>query len=311
MSMIALLFFFSSRRRHTRSLCDWSSDCALPISRPSTKRRSNGRSVSSSCWHDEPTMRFSLFALLPESATADARRLLVTRAARGFADGIVSVLLASWLRQLGFTPFQIGAIVTATLLGSALVTLGVGLLGHRLRRRAVLLGAAGLMVATGLGFAGVTSFWPLLAIAFVGTVNPSAGDVTLFLPTEQAVLAETSDARDRTGLFAWYNLTGTFAGAAGALAAGFPDAAAHWFHVDVAQAERAGFLLYSVFGLVAAAAYARLSPAVEHDTSAPARPLSRSRGIVLKLSALFSLDSFGGGFVVQSLLVLWLFRRFA
>jgi len=249
--------------------------------------------------------------VLLSTATRDARMLLFTRGARGFADGVVSVLLASYLGRLGFNPVQIGAIVTATLLGSAALTLGIGLAGHRFRRRAVLLGAAGLMVVTGLGFAGVTAFWPLLAVAFVGTVNPSAGDVTLFLPTEQAVLAEASEARDRTGLFAWYNLTGTFAGAAGALAAGFPDAAAQRFGIDAAQAERAGFLLYSVLGLIAAAAYARLSPAVEHDTAAPARPLARSRSIVLKLSALFSLDSLGGGFVVQSLLVLWLFRRFA
>ena len=249
--------------------------------------------------------------VLPSNTKRDARLLLFTRGARGFADGIVSVLLASYLARLGFTAGQIGAIVTATLLGSAVLTLAIGLAGHRFRRRAVLLGAAGLMVATGLGFAGVASFWPLLLVAFVGTVNPSSGDVTLFLPTEQAVLAEASNARDRTGLFAWYNLTGTFAGAAGALAAGFPDAAAQRFGIEAAQAERAGFLLYSALGIVAALAYARLSPAVEHDTSAPARPLARSRGIVLKLSALFSLDSFGGGFVVQSLLVLWLFRRFA
>jgi MFS family permease len=249
--------------------------------------------------------------ILPASTTRDARMLLFTRGARGFADGVVSVLLASYLGRLGFTALQIGAIVTATLLGSAVLTLAIGLLGHRFRRRAVLLGAAGLMVATGLGFAGITAFWPLLVVAFVGTVNPSSGDVTLFLPTEQAVLAEASDARDRTGLFAWYNLTGTFAGAAGALAAGAPAALARRSGIDIASAERVGFLVYSALGLLAAVAYARLSPAVEHDTSAPARPLQRSRGIVLKLSALFSLDSFGGGFVVQSLLVLWLYRRFA
>jgi MFS family permease len=249
--------------------------------------------------------------VLPDSASSDARRLLFTRSARGFADGVVSVLLASYLGRLGFTAFQIGAIVTATLLGSAALTLAIGLAGHRFRRRAVLLGAAALMVATGLAFAGITSFWPLLVVAFVGTVNPSAGDVTLFLPTEQAVLAETSGARDRTALFAWYNLTGTFAGAAGALAAGFPAALADRFQIDVAQAERAGFLLYSALGLLSVAAYARLSPSVEHDAAARAAPLARSRGIVLKLSALFSLDSFGGGFVVQSLLVLWLYRRFS
>src|SRR5437868_8496987 len=202
--------------------------------------------------------------ILPASTSRDARMLLFTRAARGFADGVVSVLLASYLGRLGFTPLQIGAVVTATLLGSAFLMLGIGLLGHRFRRRAVLLGAAGLMVATGLGFAGVTSFWPLLVVAFVGTVNPSSGDVTLFLPTEQAVLAEASGPRDRTALFAWYNLIGTFAGAAGALAAGLPVVLAARFHLDLAQAERAGFLLYSALGLVSALAYRRLSPAVEH-----------------------------------------------
>ncbi|HWE24586.1 MAG TPA: MFS transporter, partial [Myxococcales bacterium] len=205
--------------------------------------------------------------ILPASATRDARMLLFTRGARGFADGIVSVLLASYLGRLGFSALQIGAIVTATLLGSAVLTLGIGLLGHRYRRRAVLLGASALMVATGLGFFAVTSFWPLLVIAFVGTVNPSAGDVTLFLPTEQAVLAEASESRDRTGLFAWYNLTGTFAGAAGALAAGLPALAARRLDIDIASTERVGFLLYSALGLVAARAYARLSAAVEHDSA--------------------------------------------
>jgi MFS family permease len=252
-------------------------------------------------------------AWLPASATADARRLLVTRAARGFADGVVSVLLATWLQQLGFTPFQIGAIVTATLLGSAALTLVVGLFGHRVRRRAVLVATAGLMVATGLGFAGVTSFWPLLVIAFVGTINPSAGDVTVFLPTEQAVLASAVAARDRTLLFAWYNLLGALAGALGALAAGLPP--------------RAAFLVYALLGLFSAAQYRRLSPHAEvegdrrggaatdrgplgGEAGTAAGPLTRSRRVVLQLAALFCIDSFGGGFVVQSLLALWLYRRF-
>src|SRR5437879_2197784 len=100
--------------------------------------------------------------MLPSTATADARRLVLTRAARGFADGIASVLLASYLTRLGFTPLEVGAIVTATLLGSAALMLAVGLLGHRLRRRAVLLGASLLMFATGLGFFAATQFWPLL-----------------------------------------------------------------------------------------------------------------------------------------------------
>jgi len=241
--------------------------------------------------------------MLPRSATPDALRLVATRTARGFADGLASVILASWLTHLGFTPLQIGAIVTATLLGSAGLTLGLGLLGSRLRRRAVLVGAAVLMFATGLGFFGVTSFWPLLLVAFVGTLNPSAGDVTLFLPTEQAVLAETVDSRDRTGMFAWYNLAGSFAGALGALAAGLPEA--------LGGSERVGFLAYAALGLLSALTYRRLSAAVEPPPSPRAPPLARSRRVVLQLAALFSLDAFGGGFAVQSLLALWLFRRFS
>jgi MFS family permease len=244
----------------------------------------------------------------PPSAGADALRLTATRAARGFADGAASVLLASHLSRLGFSAVEIGAIVAATLLGSAALTLAMGLLSNRFRRRAVLLGASALMVATGVGFFAAESFWPLLLIGFVGTLNPSAGDVTLFLPMEQAVLTETVAAPDRTAMFAWYNLAGSLGGALGALAAGFPDALARI--VDPAQAERAGFLLYALFGALSALAYRRLSDAVELAPQERAAPLQKSRGIVLQLSALFSLDSFGGGFIVQSLLALWLFRRF-
>jgi MFS family permease len=205
----------------------------------------------------------------------------------------------------------VGAIVTATLLGSAALMLAVGLLGHRLQRRAVLLAASALMAATGLGFFAATRFWPLLVIAFVGTLNPSAGDVTVFLPTEQAVLAETAAPRHRTALFAWYNLAGAFAGALGSLASGLPDSLAAAAGADPTQLERLGFLLYALIGLISALAYRKLSPEVEPTPAPSTAPLARSRKVVLALSALFSLDSFGGGFVVQSLLALWLLKRFA
>jgi MFS family permease len=230
---------------------------------------------------------------------------------RGLADGAVSVLLASYLTEIGFSPVQVGAIVMSTLLGSAVLTLAVGLLGHRLDRRRLLLAACALMAATGLGFAGVTSFWPLLLIAAVGTLNPSAGDVSVFLPTEQPLVSQAVHARDRTALFARYNLAGTFAGAFGALAGGLLVALAHRADWDLAVAERLGFVLYALVGLLVAGAYASLSPAVVGERPATkAPPLASSRSIVLRLAALFSLDSFGGGFVVQSLLALWLFQRF-
>jgi MFS family permease len=241
----------------------------------------------------------------------DARRLLFSRAARGFADGLVSILLASYLSRLGFSAFEIGAIVTATLLGSAALTLAVGLLAHHLPGRSVLLASSALMIATGVAFAAVTSFWPLLVVAFVGTVNPSAGDVTLFLPTEQAILSEAVVSRERTRAFAWYNLSGTLAGAVGALAAGLPALLAKLAGFDLALAERLGFLLYAAFGVLAAWTYRGLSLPVEMPSSVRAPPLAKSRRVVLQLSALFSLDSFGGGFVVQALLALWLYRRFA
>lgn len=250
--------------------------------------------------------------LIPPSATSDARRLLVTRALRGLADGAVSVLLADYLLAIGFGPLEIGAIVTGTLLGSAVLTLAVGLFGHGLGRRRLLLGVSALMLATGLGFLEVTAFWPLLVIAVAGTLNPSAGDVSVFLPIEQAALSETVAAHDRTAMFARYNLSGSLAGALGALASGLPVALSRSRGWNSAAAGRIGFVLYAVVAILTALIYHRLSSALERrGSTAEGAPLVKSRRIVVHLAALFSLDAFGGGFIVQSLLVLWLFRRFA
>ena len=247
----------------------------------------------------------------PPTATGDARLLVSTRALRGLVDGTISVVLATYLTALGLSPLRIGAVVTATLLGSAVLTLVVGLAAPGFSRRRLLLGACLLMAATGIGFAGVTSFWPLLIIAFVGTLNPTGGDVSVFLPTEQAVLSGTVAAADRPMMFALYNLAGAFTGAVGALGAGVPGWLARRGHFGDLGAYRTVFLAYAAVALLAALVYRRLSGAIESDR-APGRraPLAESRAIVLRLAALFSLDSFGGGFVVQSLLALWLHRRF-
>jgi len=254
--------------------------------------------------------------LLAPGAGPLAARLILARALRGFADGFVSVFLAAYLSALGFSPLEVGALVTAALLGSAALTLAVGFAAHRLSPRHVLLGASALMLATGAGFAGVTDFWWLLAIAFVGTLNPSAGDVSVFLPTEQALLSSAVPARGRTALFARYNLGGALLGALGALASGLPELLAGRLGLGLAPVLRASFAVYAAAalgiallyrGLPAPAAAPRAGPA---PAGLPPRPLARSRRVVLELSALFSLDSFGGGFAVQSLLALWLFQRF-
>lgn len=248
---------------------------------------------------------------LPEHLSRDARLLLTTRALRGLGDGALSVLLPSYLTALGYSSFQIGVIVFGTLLGSAALTLWAGLISHRLGKVRVLLGAAALMFLTGLGFARVRNFWLLLIVAFVGTFNPSGGDVSLFLPLEQSAVAETVESTNLTACFALYNVGGAFAAAIGALLSGLPVTLAARFKWNPVIAQSSAFLAYSAIAVAVALLYCLLSPAVE---SAPGiehkTPLGKSRPIVLKLAATFSLDSFGGGFVVQSLLALWLFRRF-
>lgn len=242
----------------------------------------------------------------------DEARLVATRALRGFADGFASVVLIGHLDGLGFSAFETSAIVTATLLGSAAFTLGVGLVGGRFAPRRVLLASSAVMIATGLGFALATGFWPILLVAFAGTLNPSQGDVTLFLPTEQSLLATATEPEHRTALFARYNLAGALLGAAGALASGLPERVARTGWLTTPEALRAAFVAYAVIGVACMAIYLglHLGRTASHAMREARRPLARSRPVVLKLAALFSLDSLGGGFAVQSILALWLFRRF-
>lgn len=248
--------------------------------------------------------------LLPASAKPEAALLLTSRGLRAFGDGLSSLVLPVYLASLGFNAFEIGALVTATLAGSSILTLSVGLFAHRFAGRLLLSAASIAMVLTGIGFGLVQDFWPLLLVAFLGTMNPSAGDVSLFLPIEQAQLAHMVSDQDRTALFARYSFVGSFAGAAGALAASVPDWLARSSGFDLQQTLHAAFFLYALLGLAALLLYRRL-PSVQADTAAPnPQPLRKSRRIVFTLAALFSLDSFGGGFVVQSLLALWLFERF-
>jgi MFS family permease len=252
--------------------------------------------------------------LLPPSTSPDVRRIVIGRTIRGFADGFVSVLLAQYLTGLGFSPVEVGAIVTGTLIGSAVLTLGFGFTTHRFPLRTLLLAATAMMVATGLGFAGVIWFWPLLLIAVVGTLNPSAGDVSVFLPTEQALVAGHVEAVHRPRLFAVYNLFAIFAGAFGALVSVAPEALAHRMDWNVTDTQRASFLLYAISGAVIFFIYRKLHEDRESLTSvsrAERRGVLRtSRRTVFELAGLFSLDSAGSGFVVTSLLVLWLHLRF-
>jgi len=238
------------------------------------------------------------------------RRILLAKGLRAFGDGFVSVLLPLYLLELGYRPLQVGIIATATLLGSGVLTLAVGIRAHSFAYRTLLLAATALMVATGLGFAFVTSFWPLLVIAVVGTLNPSSGDVSVFLPLEHALLSRLASDRDRTSVFARYSLVGSIAAAVGAAAAGAPALIERVSGLSSRASLQAMFVVYALLAVLAAAAYRGLPRTAESTGSRVAAPLRESKRRVYTLAALFSLDAFAGGFVVQSMIALWLYQRF-
>lgn len=237
------------------------------------------------------------------------RLLLLGRGLRAFADGFIAVLLPAYLLALGLGTWEVGVLSTATLLGSALMTLAVGVWGHRFHHRGLLLAAAALMFVTGLSFASQSHFWPLLIVAFVGTLNPSSGDVSVFLPLEHVRLAHAAQGDARTSVFARYSLVGALCAALGSLAAAVPEVLTG-FGAGLLPSLRVMFVAYGATGLAVWLLYRRLPAPPLQAAPAPPAGLGPSRRTVAKLAALFSLDAFAGGLLVQSLLVVWLFERF-
>jgi MFS family permease len=246
----------------------------------------------------------------PEKPTGPSNIALLyaARGVRGFGDGFAIIVLPAYLTAIGYDPAQIGIVATASLLGTALLTLGIGAIAARHDLRTMLLLGASLMAGTGLAFPNVEQFAFVALVAFVGTVNPSTGDLGVLVPIEHAMLAHDAPDQERTRIFARYSLIGALSMAAGALAAATPDLLVRT-GMDAIGAFRLMFYLYAALGVVSALLYRNL-PHAQIDAPRATAPLGPSRGMVYKLSALFSLDSFAGGFVVQSLLALWLFERF-
>lgn len=233
--------------------------------------------------------------------------LYAARALRGFGDGFAVIILPAYMTALGFDAAAVGIIATASLLGTALLTLVIGWIAPRFDLRALLLFGAALMTVTGLAYPAVEHLTLIALVAFVGTVNPSAGDLGVAVPLEHAVLARTASDERRTQVFARYSLIGALCAAVGSLAASLPD-----FLVASGSTQLGAFRLmfyaYAALGIICALLY-RQAPHARAEEKAQA-PLGPSRGTVYKLAALFSIDAFAGGFVAQSLLVLWLFQRF-
>ncbi len=219
------------------------------------------------------------------------------------------MLLPVYLTAMGLGPLQVGIVTGTALFGSTLTTLAIGHLGGRKNLRNLLIACSALMFLTGVAFAGATSYWVVLLIAFVGTVNPSPGSASIFVPLEQALISHVAGDAGRTTAFIRYNLVGALAAAVGALAAGSIDLLAH-FGVTRDVALRAMFGVYALLGIGGGMWYARIRAAQLPAPATGTVGLGASRGIVYRMAALFAIDSFGGGFTVQALMALWLFGKF-
>jgi MFS family permease len=235
--------------------------------------------------------------------------LYAARCARGLGDGFAVVILPAYLTGIGLSPVEIGLVATASLFGTALLTLLVGFVAPRHDLRTMLLLGAGLMAATGVLLPRFEHLVWIAAVAFFGTINPSTGDIGVLVPLEHASLAREATDQDRTRTFARYSLIGALSMAVGSLMAGLSDGLIALGFGEVA-AFRAMFYFYALLGIVSALFYLRL-PRAQFEPSQRPAPLGPSRGIVYRLAALFSIDAFAGGFIVQSLLALWLFDKFA
>jgi MFS family permease len=252
--------------------------------------------------------------------TRDAWLLFAARAVRMSGYGALGVILVLYLASAGLDAGQVGLQLTLTLVGDTLISLWLTTHADRIGRRqtlvigALLMAAAGVVFATSTAFAGSAVFLVLLVTATIGVLSPSGAEVGPFLPIEQASLTQVTPAARRTTIYAWYNLTGSVATAVGALIAGLVVGVlrgAGWSEID---ADRVILISYAIRGLVLIPIVRAVSTAVEvppvDRSIARTFGLHRSRGIVARLAALFALDAFGGGLIVQSLLAFWLHSRF-
>ncbi len=249
----------------------------------------------------------------------DGSILFVTRMVRLFAYGSLSVILLVYLAQIGLSDTQIGLLLTLTLLGDTIISLWLTTRADCAGRRRMLLAGAGLMVFGGTLFALTTNFAVLLIAAIIGVISPSGYEVGPFLSIEQSALSNIIPDEKRTHIFAWYNLAGLFTTALGAMVTGILVQLLQNAHITPVASYRAIIVGYAALGFLLAALFCVLSPLVEApgkgscEVSSEFRKrfgLHRSKSIVFKLSALFSLDAFAGGFILQSILAYWFYKRF-
>jgi MFS family permease len=255
----------------------------------------------------------------------DGKLLLAARILRTFAYGFLSVILAIYLKLIGFNDLYIGFILTATLVNSIIFTLIASFYADRIGRRKILIIYSALMSVSGIVFFVTNNYMALIISAFIGTINVTGTETGAFLSIEQAMLPQTiNDPKKRNTIYALYNMAGTFAMSVGVLLSGFPRVFELQYGLNQIQSIKLLFLLYSVFGLGVLGIYFFLSNKIEVESNnnnynntikRPKKPLRQtlspeSKEIVGKLSGLFAIDSFAGGFVIQSIVSFWFFTKF-
>ena len=256
----------------------------------------------------------------------DGKLLLAARILRTFAYGFLSVILAIYLKLIGFNDLYIGIMLSATLINSVVFTLIASFYADRLGRRKVLIVYSALMSISGLVFFVTSNYMALIISAFIGTINVTGTETGAFLSIEQAMLPQTiNDPKKRNTVYALYNMAGTFAMSAGVLLSGLPQILAQQYGFNQIESIKPLFVLYSIIGLGVLGIYFLISNKVEisrsnnnnsnnkiTNTSSPFKQTlsPKSREIVGKLSGLFAIDSFAGGFVIQSIVSFWFFTKF-
>jgi len=260
----------------------------------------------------------------------DGKLILAARIARTFGYGFLSVTLSIYLKLIGYNELLIGLILSFTLVNSVIFTLVASFYADRLGRRKMLIVYAGLMSVSGAIFFVTDNYVALIVSAFIGTINVTGSEAGAFLSIEQAMLPQTISQEDskkkKNTLYAIYNMAGTFAMSAGVLLSGLPLILQHQYGLGQVESIKPLFLLYSILGIGVVGIYFLLSKKIEtaQTNCSLNRPEKKkvagrsviqvlspkSRRIVGKLSGLFAVDSFAGGFVIQSIVSLWFFTKF-
>ncbi len=250
-----------------------------------------------------------------KSARLDIQLLFATRTIRLFAYGLLSIILALYLSQLGLNEQRIGLLLSLTLAGDVAISLWITTIADRIGRRRMLVLGAGLMILASGTFASTDNFWLLTFAAIVGVISPSGNEIGPFLSIEQASLSQLVPNRQRTRVFAWYNLVGSFATALGALTGGGLVHTLGIADISLLVSYRTVLIVYSAIGFLLIVLFTCLSPAIETGRLRQAASeqlfgLHHSGKIVIQLSSLFALDAFAGGFVVQSMVAYWFHIKF-